>query len=78
MVEAKINIKVACYSGYRGEETPQRFYINDGKVEVVACGEPEAVDQLREWMRHGPPNASVSAIACEPIQLQQFSGFAIG
>ena len=29
-------IKVDCYSGYRGEETPRRFWLVDRCVEVVA------------------------------------------
>ncbi len=28
------NIKVECYSGYRGEQTPLRFWLGDCKVEV--------------------------------------------
>jgi len=50
----------------------------DGRVEVVACGEKEAVESLREWLRKGPPNASVSGIACEFINSQEFPGFSVG
>lgn len=27
-------VKVSCYSGYRGEETPQRFRLGERRVEV--------------------------------------------
>jgi len=47
----------------------------DGRVEVLACGEPDLVAQLREWLRHGPPMAEVSGVACEPIAFQNWSGF---
>jgi len=30
----QIKIKVECYSGYRGEETPRRFYLGDKKIEI--------------------------------------------
>lgn len=30
-----MNIRVECYSGHRGEETPRRFYIGKRRVEVV-------------------------------------------
>ena len=30
-----MNIKVECYAGYRGEETPRRFWIGKRKIEVV-------------------------------------------
>lgn len=28
-------IRVTCYSGYRGEETPRRFYIGQRPIEVA-------------------------------------------
>ena len=30
-----MNIRVECYAGYRGEETPRRFFIGDRTVEVI-------------------------------------------
>lgn len=32
----------------------------DGTVEVLACGEPEALERLGEWLRHGPRMANVT------------------
>jgi acylphosphatase len=48
----------------------------DGRVEVMACGPPEAVSQLRDWLRSGPPMADVSGVACEPVPFQHLTGFA--
>jgi acylphosphatase len=31
----------------------------DGSVEVVAQGDAAAVEQLRAWLQHGPPEARV-------------------
>jgi acylphosphatase len=50
----------------------------DGTVEVVACGEIEAIEKLRTWLRHGPPEAEVSGIASEVIAVQDFPGFTTG
>ncbi len=50
----------------------------DGTVEVVACGERESVETLREWLRKGPPDARVTGVACEFINGQEFSGFSVG
>lgn len=47
----------------------------DGTVEVVACGEIEAIEKLRAWLRQGPPSAEVSGIASEVIAVQEFPGF---
>ncbi len=37
----------------------------DGRVEVVAAGEPEAVAALTRWLWQGPPAASVDAVHVE-------------
>ena len=37
-----MNIRVECYSGYRGEETPRRFHIGARCVEVV--------EELDRWL----------------------------
>ena len=34
----------------------------DGRVEVLACGEEEAVRELCGWLRQGPPAALVSTV----------------
>lgn len=35
----------------------------NGQVEVVACGAPEAVAELRAWLEKGPSGARVSDVA---------------
>lgn len=35
----------------------------DGRVEVLAVGEPAALDALAEWLRQGPPRARVTDVA---------------
>lgn len=49
----------------------------DGRVEVLACGEPEAVEQLRGWLTRGPSGARVDGVACEPVPMQELNGFSI-
>lgn len=50
-------------------EMAQKLFLNgyaanlpDGRVEVVACGDPEDLDALEEWLRDGPPQARVDAL----------------
>ena len=38
----------------------------DGAVDVVAQGEPAAVDEFAEWLASGPPGALVRSVAVEP------------
>jgi acylphosphatase len=52
-------VNVAAKLGIRG------FARNlpDGRVEVLALGEPEALSSLAAWLRQGPPLASVASVA---------------
>ena len=34
----------------------------DGSVEATVAGEPEAVQQMIDWARRGPPAAAVSRV----------------
>jgi hypothetical protein len=31
----KLEVRVDCYAGYRGEETPRRFFLGERQVEVL-------------------------------------------
>ena len=48
--------------------------LNDGSVEVVACGEQSAIEQLHEWLWQGPSGAKVTNVSCEP-HTGDYSGF---
>jgi acylphosphatase len=50
----------------------------DGRVEVIACGEDSALDQLAAWLTRGPDLARVDNVATEVLGEQSFSGFEIG
>lgn len=41
----------------------------DGRVEVVACGEADAIAELQTWLRQGPPAAHVTEIQCNDIDV---------
>ncbi|MGH8379031.1 MAG: acylphosphatase, partial [Gammaproteobacteria bacterium] len=40
----------------------------DGRVEVLACGEAEAVKGFCDWLRQGPPAARVSEVVVREVQ----------
>lgn len=42
--------------------------LRDGAVEVLACGEMTAVEQLKDWLWQGPPAAEVSAVECQVVE----------
>ena len=39
----------------------------DGRVEVLAMGEADAIERLAQWLHHGPPSARVESVARESI-----------
>jgi len=50
---------------------------SDGSVEAHVEGEPEAVDELIDLMREGPPGARVEKIAVETAEPERSSGFKV-
>ena len=51
--------------------------LDDGDVEVLMCGEQEKVDQMLEWLEHGPPQAEVDCLQKKQVQYQPHNFFAI-
>lgn len=39
--------------------------LHDGRVEVLAVGDADAIDALERWLHHGPPMARVDAVERE-------------
>jgi acylphosphatase len=43
----------------------------DGRVEVLAVGDPVAVRALVDWLRQGPPAAHVTDVKCAEVPLAE-------
>ena len=52
--------------------------LNDGDVEVFACGDKAALDQLAAWLRGGPPLATVKTVIEESAEWRELDRFRIG
>lgn len=51
---------------------------DDGSVEVVACGDASAVEQLLAWLRQGGPrHARVDRVLAEPHGNTDYADFRI-
>ncbi len=50
----------------------------DGRVEVLACGQPSAVDKLCAWLHDGPSLAYVTNVQCQAVTQDCPEGFGIG
>ena len=49
----------------------------DGTVECKVCGEPPLVELMCEWLKVGPPAASVENFKLEDIPLEEYHRFEI-
>lgn len=50
----------------------------DGRVEVLACGDADTIEQLFEWLHQGPPLARVETVQPHAVSDAPPSGFTIG
>lgn len=49
--------------------TGHAINLPDGRVEVVACGRQQALDDLETWLWQGPELARVTAVVCEDVMV---------
>ncbi len=47
----------------------------DGDVQVLACGESGAIEQLGQWLKQGPPLSRVESVREEEAALEALTGF---
>jgi acylphosphatase len=52
--------------------------LDDGSVEVLACGERAAIDKLAAWLQEGPQMARVDEVRSCDIEEERPSDFQIG
>ena len=52
--------------------------LEDGTVEVRACGDDAAVEQLKEWLNQGPRQASVTDVYERPTECSHPDRFSTG
>lgn len=58
--------------------TGHAINLADGDVEVLACGEAAALDQLGEWLQDGPPHARVDGVIERDTDSEAPDGFRTG
>lgn len=49
----------------------------DGRVEVLACGEKDAVSAMLVWLEEGPELAKVSGVERKEVEWNDFERFSI-
>ena len=47
--------------------------LDNGSVEVLLCGHPDAVGHMKAWLWQGPPAAHVSDVTCHLVDESESS-----
>jgi len=50
----------------------------NGDVEILACGEQDALDTLGRWLKEGPRMAQVEEVSEQIVEWQSVDGFTTG
>lgn len=58
--------------------TGHAINLSDGRVEVLACGEPDALEAMRAWLEEGPPGGRVDKVECHPASTDIPDSFKVG
>ncbi len=66
-----------CHEGNRIGLTGYAKNLDNGDVEVVACGEERQLDALHEWLKQGPRTAKVTDLIVRQVEYKAYSGFKI-
>jgi len=51
--------------------------LDDGRVELMACGPEDKIEELKSWLRKGPVAARVDDVTVENVKAQDFEAFSI-
>jgi acylphosphatase len=51
--------------------------LDDGRVEVLACGTEAALAELQNWLWQGPSQGRVETVEAEVIPYREMTGFEI-
>lgn len=52
--------------------------LSDGRVEVLLCGDADAVGKVQRWLHDGPELARVDKVVAEELDYQPLEGFVSG
>ncbi|MEJ2128976.1 MAG: acylphosphatase [Woeseiaceae bacterium] len=58
--------------------TGHAINLSNGDVEVLACGDESALDQLAEYLKSGPTMASVTSVSAEEAEVVESVRFVTG
>lgn len=66
-----------CHEGLKRDLTGYARNLDNGDVEVIACGDKAQLDSLHEWLKQGPRMSKVNQLISEEIPFKTYDGFKI-
>ena len=51
--------------------------LSDGSVEILVCGEQEAISRFETWLQQGPPMARIEKVTGENVEGESRTEFSI-
>lgn len=58
--------------------TGHAINLSNGDVEVLACGESAAIDELAAWLEDGPRMATVTSVSAQDLDVTESTAFVTG
>ncbi|WP_413284473.1 acylphosphatase [Vibrio sp. MA40-2] len=66
-----------CHEGNKRGLTGYARNLDNGDVEVVACGEQGALESLDQWLQQGPTTSRVDKVISQPVEFKAYQGFQV-
>lgn len=66
-----------CHEGLKRGLTGYAKNLDNGDVEVVACGASDAIDSLGLWLKQGPRFSTVNKVTAHEVAFKAYNGFTI-
>ena len=66
-----------CHEGLKRGLTGYAKNLNNGDVEVIACGSEDKVESMHEWLKVGPRSAVVRQLIVEQAEVKNYRSFEI-
>lgn len=76
-------VQGVCYRAYTQREARRLGLTGwvrnllDGRVEVMASGSPAALEEFRQWLHRGPPQAAVNGVITNTAQDDGWTEFSV-
>ncbi|WED23144.1 acylphosphatase [Vibrio sp. JC009] len=66
-----------CHEGLKRGLTGYARNLDNGDVEVVACGSEDQLEDFIQWLKVGPRSAHVSKLIWDEVEFKAYKGFNI-